>query len=83
MKYSKQKQSQQNCYLKELQNVLTELSEKVDRDHSEDELKRLEDVRNKLDKLYTYKCKGAFVRAREKWMESGEKSTKYFFKGIS
>ena len=79
MKYSKQKQSQQNCYLKNLQNELTKLSEKVDRNHSEDELKRLDDVRNKLDKLYTYKCKGAFVRAREKWMESGEKSTKYFF----
>ena len=35
--------------LKKLQNELTELSEKVDRNHSEDELKRLEDVRNKLD----------------------------------
>ena len=24
------------------------------------------------------KCKGAFVRSRERWMEDGEKSTKYF-----
>ena len=29
MKYSKQKQSQRNCYLKKLQNELTELSEKL------------------------------------------------------
>ena len=52
----------------------------MDENPTDNEINKLEEIRNELDKLYTYKCKGAYIRAREKWMEFGEKSTKYFLK---
>lgn len=32
-----------------------------------------------LDLIYEEKARGAFVRSRRKWLEEGEKNTKYFF----
>lgn len=32
-----------------------------------------------LDKIFENKAKGAFVRSRRKWLEKGEKNSKYFF----
>ena len=40
--------------------------------------KKIEEIKMKIDKWLTYKCNGAFVRSRQRWMECGEKSTKYF-----
>ena len=75
-----EKQSKDRSYFKKIQCELTQLSEKVDNNPTEQDLNKLEQIKNEVDKLYTYKCKGAYVRAREKWMEFGEKSTKYFLK---
>ena len=80
IKYSKEKQKKSRSYFDRLQNELAKQSEKVDNNPSESEFKKLEKIREEVDKLYTYKCKGAYVRSREKWMEFGEKSTKYFLK---
>lgn len=35
-------------------------------------------LQSKLDDIYKEKTKGAFVRSRCKWIEKGEKNTKYF-----
>jgi len=32
-----------------------------------------------LDQIFENKAKGAFVRSRRKWLEEGEKNSKYFF----
>ena len=80
IKYSKQKQNLQNQRVEQLQKELSELSEIVDKSAVSEDIHKMEKVKKELDKIYTYKCKGAYVRAREKWMEFGEKSTKYFFK---
>ncbi len=32
-----------------------------------------------LDRIYEFKARGAFIRSRKKWLEEGEKSTKYLF----
>lgn len=36
-------------------------------------------LNSQLDKLYEEKTKAAFTRSRHKWIENGEKNTKYFF----
>ncbi|KAJ8038035.1 hypothetical protein HOLleu_19003 [Holothuria leucospilota] len=41
-------------------------------------LKKLNDARLKLDTLYNYKLRGIIVRSRSRWVEQGEKNTKYF-----
>lgn len=40
---------------------------------------RLFDLQLQLDKMYEYKAKGAFVRSRGRWLEEGEKNSRYFF----
>ena len=75
IKYSKQKK-----IAKSEGWAVTEGSEIVDKNAVSEDIHKMEKVKKELDKIYTYKCKGAYVRAREKWMEFGEKSTKYFFK---
>uniref|UniRef100_A0A3B3CA37 Reverse transcriptase domain-containing protein n=1 Tax=Oryzias melastigma TaxID=30732 RepID=A0A3B3CA37_ORYME len=36
-------------------------------------------LQSELNKVYEEKARGAFVRSRRKWLEQGEKCTKYFF----
>ena len=79
IKYSKQKQNLQNQRVKLLQKELSEISEIVDKNAVNEDIQKMENIKKELDTIYTYKCKGAYIRARETWMEFGEKSTKYFF----
>lgn len=46
---------------------------------SEEEVTELTTAQAELDKAYEDKARGAFVRSRRKWLEQGEKCTKYFF----
>lgn len=46
---------------------------------SSNDLLKLATLQNDLDNIYEEKARGAFVRSRRKWMEAGEKNTKYFF----
>ena len=41
-------------------------------------INRAKDVENELETLYNEKAKGAQIRSRMKWIEEGEKNTKYF-----
>ena len=45
---------------------------------SQEIIDKMKTINNKIDRWYTQKCKGAFIRSREKWLEKGERSTKYF-----
>lgn len=44
-----------------------------------EEIKQLASLQLQLDTIYIDKARGAFIRSRQKWMEQGEKNTKYFF----
>ena len=38
----------------------------------------LEELESKLNKIYDYEAKGLIIRSRVRWLEEGEKSSKYF-----
>ena len=42
-------------------------------------LEEINEVRNDLDEIYNQKVQGMLIRSKAKWMEEGEKPTKYFF----
>lgn len=46
---------------------------------SDTELIELSILQINLEQIYEKKAKGAFIRSRRKWLEQGEKCTKYFF----
>ena len=39
---------------------------------------RLEELEDKLNKIYDFETKGLIIRSRVRWLEDGEKSSKYF-----
>ena len=39
----------------------------------------LNKIRSSLKEIDDYKLKGAIIRSRVKWIEEGEKSSKYFY----
>ena len=42
-------------------------------------LEQLETKKHELEELWKEKLKGHYVRSRAKWIEEGEKPTKYFY----
>ena len=47
--------------------------------HIEDKLKEFDKLKNAFNRLYEIKGKGAIFRSEARWVEYGEKPTKYFF----
>ena len=77
-KFSKQKQKIKKQYFSKLEQDLIVINKKVDEEPTEKNIQELRRIKINLEKLYKDKCRGIFVRSREKWIEEGEKSTKYF-----
>ena len=61
-----------------LQNEFSEATRKFEDDPSEDHKSRLVELKEKLELIYDEKVKGVIIRARARWYEHGEKSSKYF-----
>ena len=62
----------------QLENDYGEEARKFEDDPSEDNKSRLYEVKEKLEQSYDEKIKGVIIRARARWYEYGEKSSKYF-----
>ena len=61
-----------------LEETLRSLDKKINVDKENEKLEcEYVSVKEKLEKIYKIEAKGAGIRARVKWMEEGEKSTKY------
>ena len=64
---------------KELQ-IVTKIMNLTEKENlSEDEASELASLQSALDVMYEEKARGAFIRSRRKWLEQGEKCSKYFF----
>ena len=80
IKYAKQKNKEKQQTYQNLQDEYDKINRQTEENPSEANVKKVKEIRRKLDQLLTYKCKGAFIRSRQQWIEKGEKSTKYFLK---
>ena len=78
IKFSKIKSQQNKEKETQLENDYSEAARKFEDDPSEDNKSRLYEVKEKLEQSYDEEIKGVIIRARARWHEYGEKSSKYF-----
>ena len=78
--YSKDKAKLRNEKERQTQKEFEEATRLFENDPSASNRLRLDEIKEKLELLYEEKVKGIIIRARARWHEYGERSTKYFFK---
>ena len=85
VKICKQISREKNYELNKLEKILQSLQLEQDKEKNkvtEENAKILQDkmdvIENKLSKIYSDKAKGAQIRSGIKWVEEGEKNTKFF-----
>ena len=77
--FSKMKSGERQMRLKFLKNQLREVEDKLSLDRNNDELlKKLQDTKMAINLQSLYSAQGAQTRSRVKWIEEGEKNTKFF-----
>jgi len=64
--------------LLEIETLLNVYQEKCCTDPSAENIEQLEILQSKYDRHFDYLSKGAIIRSRASWYETGEKSNKYF-----
>ena len=76
--FSKRKSKERNEKEKTLQEELNKAKEELEMTPSDFNASRYLAAQEKLQTFYEEKTKGIIIRARVRWHEHGEKSTKYF-----
>ena len=76
--FSKRKSKERNEKEKTLQEELNKAKEELEMTLSDFNASRYLAAQEKLETFYEEKTKGIIIRARVRWHEHGEKSTKYF-----
>ena len=78
--YSKQKAKERNKKEKSLQTAYEEAKTLYEADPTDLNQNRLNEAKEAFELFYEQKIAGVIIRARARWHEHGERSTKYFFK---
>lgn len=78
IRHSKRRSKQRNETETKLQNKLNVAKEAAETNPSDNNATLLDAAQKQLESFYEEKTKGIIVRARARWHEQGEKSTKYF-----
>lgn len=81
IRYSKTKRFNMKTREIAIQLKLEELDRKIcnSTDLNDEILTEFETLKNELNEIYSTKGKEAMFRSKVKWVEQGEKPTKYFF----
>ena len=79
--YSKEKRSKLRNKEDILQKELQDLDSKICNGHyfDQDILEKFETAKEELKRLHEIRSKEAMFRSKMKWIEQGEKPTKYFY----
>ena len=72
----KERKKEKDHLNKEIEIMKSQLSENVSK--NKQLLTTIADLEDKLDKLYDFETKGLIIRSRVRWLEEGEKNSKYF-----
>ena len=78
IQYSKRKAKERVKKELDLQEELSKAKSKLENNPNDHNTTHYNVVREKLESFYEEKTKGVIIRARARWHEHGEKSTKYF-----
>ena len=76
--FSKKKAKERSATQKNLQQVYEEATNKFEQDASDSNLNTLNEAKEILESYYEEKTRGVIIRARARWHEHGERSTKHF-----
>ena len=76
---AKEFRKQESYLQKRLDKIDKSISNSSDNQNIEHKLKEFDRLKNELNRLYEIKGKGAIFRSKVRWVELGEKPTKYFF----
>ena len=76
--YSKEKAKQQKGNEESLQNDFEKATRPYENDPNDINRAKVDEIKGKLEMLYDKKTEGIIIRARARWYEHGEKSSKYF-----
>ena len=77
--FSKHKESLKRKDITNLISELNDLEETLNSNPLNSDIKReIQNIKSKLEIFQSHKAKGAQIRSRIKWIEEGEKNTKYF-----
>ena len=79
IKYASDVSKKRKKHITSIEEEYNELCKKLDNDQSTKNIDKIDRLKHEIDKWYEYQCKGAYVRSRPRWLEFGEKSSKYFF----
>ena len=78
IQHSKRKAKERNEKEKPLQNVYAKAKQNVDLDPNNANVNALNSAKENLELFYEEKVRGIVIRARARWHEYGERSSKYF-----
>ena len=78
IQYSKRKEKERGKKERDLQEELSKAKSNLENNPNDHNTTYYNVVQRKLESFYEEKNKGVIIRARARWHEHGEKSTKYF-----
>ena len=81
IRYSERKSKQKKTYESAIQSRIEQLDSKICNDvcQNQKDLLKYETLKKELQGIYEINGKGAIFRSKVRWIEEGEKPTKYFF----
>ena len=78
VQYTKRRTENAGILKKFYNKKIDHLMNQLKTDRSKENISQLYRLRAELNKIAEYRTKGAIIRSRTRWHESGEKNTKYF-----